>query len=146
MKKRFRRILLALVVLGVAAAVLFELETHVLRGWLRGEAFFDGRPTSYWRAATHAWIARFESPEDAENCLLANSSDGTHSTTILYKAPHPTVWAKMQGMFGKEVHDDWFPPLPLRRTLEAGDVLNELEQDAELRRIVVRARSSHFFQ
>ena len=32
----------------VLAAVYFE-PSHCVRGWLHGEAFFDGRPTSYWR-------------------------------------------------------------------------------------------------
>ena len=35
---------------GVLLAVYFE-PTHCVRGWLWGEAFFDGRPTSYWRLA-----------------------------------------------------------------------------------------------
>lgn len=32
---------------GIALAVYFE-PTHCVRGWLWGEAFFHGRPTSYW--------------------------------------------------------------------------------------------------
>jgi hypothetical protein len=34
--------------LGIALATYFE-PTRCLRGWLWGEAFFEGRPTSYWR-------------------------------------------------------------------------------------------------
>src|SRR2546427_12738335 len=34
--------------IGVALAIYFE-PTHCVRGWLWGEAFFDGRPTSCWR-------------------------------------------------------------------------------------------------
>ena len=33
---------------GVALAIYFE-PTHCVRGWLQGEALFEGRPTSYWR-------------------------------------------------------------------------------------------------
>jgi hypothetical protein len=40
--------LLLVALLGVALAVYFE-PSHCVRGWLRGEAFYDGRPTSYWR-------------------------------------------------------------------------------------------------
>ena len=37
-----------------ASIVLFAVylePTHCVRGWLRGEAFYDGRPTSYRRSA-----------------------------------------------------------------------------------------------
>src|SRR5262249_26683082 len=46
MRKRWI-IWVALGVMAVATAILFE-PTHVVRGWLRGEQFFAGRPTSYW--------------------------------------------------------------------------------------------------
>ncbi len=49
MKKWLRRTLMALALLGVALAVYFE-PSHCVRGWLWGEAVFDGRPTSWWRA------------------------------------------------------------------------------------------------
>lgn len=45
---RRRTWLLLAALVGVALAVYFE-PTHCVRGWLRGEAFFDGRPTSWWR-------------------------------------------------------------------------------------------------
>jgi HEAT repeat protein len=41
---------LGILLLVGAAVVLFE-PTGVARGWLRGEAFFQGRPTNYWRKA-----------------------------------------------------------------------------------------------
>lgn len=44
--RRFWLLLIGLV--GVAIAVYFE-PTRCVRGWLWGEAFFDGRPTSWWR-------------------------------------------------------------------------------------------------
>lgn len=50
-----RRIsLLIVVVVGVALAVYFE-PSHCVRGWLWGEAFYDGRPTSYWGAELEHW-------------------------------------------------------------------------------------------
>jgi hypothetical protein len=45
MRKRW---LLPIALIPVALAVYFE-PTHSVRGWLHGEAFYDGRPTSYWR-------------------------------------------------------------------------------------------------
>ena len=38
----------------VLAAVYFE-PTYCVRGNLWGEAFFEGRPTSYWRAELERW-------------------------------------------------------------------------------------------
>ena len=46
MKKWLRRVLVAVVFVGLTLGVLYECATHVGRGWLRGEAFYDGRPTS----------------------------------------------------------------------------------------------------
>jgi hypothetical protein len=50
MKMLNRRIVWFLLIslLGVALAVYFE-PTRCVRGWVWGEAFFDGRPSSYWR-------------------------------------------------------------------------------------------------
>src|SRR5262249_49074911 len=46
-KRRLLRWSLLLIV-AVILAVWFE-PTGGLRAWLRGEAFYQGRPTSYWR-------------------------------------------------------------------------------------------------
>ena len=48
MGKRRRTWLLMLAMTGVALAVYFE-PSHCVRGWLWGEAFYDGWPTSSWR-------------------------------------------------------------------------------------------------
>jgi hypothetical protein len=48
MLRKRRTWLLLIALIGVALAVYFE-PSHCVRGWLWGEAFFDGRPTSYWR-------------------------------------------------------------------------------------------------
>lgn len=48
MWKRCRYWFLLIALIGIALAVYFE-PTRCVRGWLWGEAFFDGRPTSYWR-------------------------------------------------------------------------------------------------
>ena len=50
MKKWLRRILIAALLVGLTFGILYECATHVGRGWLCGEAFFEGRPTSYWRS------------------------------------------------------------------------------------------------
>ena len=48
MWKRRRTWILTIALAGTALAVYFE-PSHCVRGWLWGEAFYDGRPTSYWR-------------------------------------------------------------------------------------------------
>ena len=53
--KRKSLILFAFVeALLVLAAIYFE-PTYGVRGQLRGEAFFDGRPTSWWRRDMQHW-------------------------------------------------------------------------------------------
>jgi|ERR1017187_5936647 hypothetical protein len=56
MWKRRKWILIGLgLVIGLAWAGLYESATHVGRGWLRGEAFYEGRPTSYWAREIEHW-------------------------------------------------------------------------------------------
>jgi hypothetical protein len=49
-----RRLLVAGGLLLLALAAWFE-PTGVVRGWLRGEAFYDGRPTNYWSRELGRW-------------------------------------------------------------------------------------------
>ena len=73
MKKWLRRTLIAAALIGVGLAILYEYSTHVGRGWLNGEAFFQGRPTSYWRSSINGWVERFDTPHDAEECMRSNT-------------------------------------------------------------------------
>jgi hypothetical protein len=57
-KRRLTRWSLILVIL--AAFVVWLEPTRVVWGWVRGEAFYQGRPTSYWRAKCDDWIERFD--------------------------------------------------------------------------------------
>ena len=51
-----RRLIRWSLVLAILAAFAVWLEpTRVVWGWLRGEAFYDGRPTSYWAAQIEPW-------------------------------------------------------------------------------------------
>ena len=49
MKRRARKLLI--LSLPVLAVLLWFEPMGVIRGWVRGEAFFRGRPTNYWRSA-----------------------------------------------------------------------------------------------
>jgi hypothetical protein len=59
-RKWLRRTLIAMAALTLILGMLYEASTHVVRGWLRGEAFFEGRPTSYWRPRCDEWLERFD--------------------------------------------------------------------------------------
>jgi hypothetical protein len=51
-----RRILRWSVILAILATFVIWLEpTRVVWGWLRREAFYQGRPTSYWAAQIEPW-------------------------------------------------------------------------------------------
>ncbi len=53
MLKRWKTWLLTFCLVGI---VLCALESQrILTGWLRGEEFYKGRPTSYWRWELEAW-------------------------------------------------------------------------------------------
>lgn len=54
MKKWARRFAMISLVAALAIGVGYETSTHVLRGWLCGDAFYDGRPTSFWRSVIEA--------------------------------------------------------------------------------------------
>ena len=44
-----RRTWLLLFMLAFGLVLVYFEPTRCVRGWLHGEAFYDGRPTSYWR-------------------------------------------------------------------------------------------------
>ena len=52
---RRRRLWSAALALVVATAALVESVTYAGRGWWRGEAFYRGRPTSYWAQELPRW-------------------------------------------------------------------------------------------
>ena len=41
--------------IGLACAAAWFEPTGVVRGWVRGEAFYLGRPTNYWSRELHQW-------------------------------------------------------------------------------------------
>jgi hypothetical protein len=58
-----KRILISVgVLLAVVVAVICFEPTHILRGSLRGESFYRGRPTSYWRIPVYQRMHR--QPDD----------------------------------------------------------------------------------
>jgi hypothetical protein len=135
MKKWSVRTLFALVLATLLGGIVYELETRVARGWLGGEAFFQGRPTSYWRAAIDRWAARFH-PGDAVKIMTPPPEWGGDMFAVTM--PEPKGWDRViawaQG-------DGYLQPL----TVLSGDpgaepVLAELESDAAMRPFVNAAR------
>ena len=50
----------SLIVVTLAAFAVWLEPTGVVWGWLRGEAFYQGRPTSFWREKCDEWLDRFD--------------------------------------------------------------------------------------
>src|SRR5688572_28154738 len=51
-----RRLKLVCLLLAILTALAVWLEpTRVVWGWLRGEAFYQGRPTTWWRTELNRW-------------------------------------------------------------------------------------------
>ncbi len=105
--KRSWLVLLAL--FGVALAVYFE-PTYCVRGWLHGEAFFDGRPTSYWRAVV-------------ERDLQLNS----HKLVYGRDNAPPVFWTRVYDRIGLKRRED--TSLMLLQNTNADAVLLELADD-----------------
>jgi hypothetical protein len=55
MKRWPRRIAISLALTALTLGILYECATHVGRGWLFGEEFYEGRPTSWWRHELAQW-------------------------------------------------------------------------------------------
>ncbi len=69
MRNRWR-IWIVLLALSCCALTAYCEPTHCVRGWVRGEACFEWRPTSYWRGRIERWLEKYDSPELAAQSLL----------------------------------------------------------------------------
>lgn len=96
-----RRTWLLLLALSCVALTTYFEPTHCVRGWLWGEAFFDGRPTSYWRSELDRW--------DVE--LAGFGRIGTVNTFTRT----PTFHVRFQGPRILHGHDD--DAIPVLRAL-----------------------------
>ena len=88
-----RRIVLILMGLAALAGVMFWLhQTRLAVGWLRGEAFYQGRPTSYWAAELEDW-------DMMEYHALGEGRVCRHVVTISRREPglFTELWQKLSG-------------------------------------------------
>ncbi len=154
MKKWGPRGSVVVVLIGLTLAGVYEYRTHVGRGWVRGEAFFDGRPTSYWSAQVNRWAKRFQAPEDAiqfmtidPTVISPNSGDNSAAPWKDFgpvpQVPVPTLWDRVTGWFRPaSKYDVPFPPEILSGSIETEPVLRELEHELALGCFVKQARKN----
>jgi hypothetical protein len=95
---------------GVMLAVYFE-PTRCVRGWLWGEAFFDGRPTSYWRS-----IVVHDLQTDPREFVAA-----------IFAPPPPTWWERVNESVG--IKPRVASSFHLLTHAAADGVVRELSQD-----------------
>jgi hypothetical protein len=125
----------------IVFATFYEFSTHVGRGWLRGEAFYDGRPTAFWRARVDHWLTQFVDPEDAVRCLIIiNGADAVDGVPLLRPARHP-VWGPVRELFqsAQAREREWDTPKVLMGDPGAAAVLQELAREEKYRAVAKRA-------
>jgi hypothetical protein len=151
MKNWLRRLLIAVLLIALTCGVLYEMATHVGRGWLRGEAFYEGRPTSYWRARCDEWLLRFDSVEEAVDYyppgialpLLGDEKLPLQGSWLVPKIrPRPDAfWRQAVERFRPNQdrwEDDW-PPRVLFGNPGAEEVLHELAREEAYRPLAQKA-------
>jgi hypothetical protein len=109
MRKLYRRAGLLIAFVGVALTVYFE-PSHCVRGWLWGEAFFDGRPTSYWRGVV-------ESDLQTDPDVLFGQAP----------PPRPSIWQRSMAWVGYRPTTDLSKRLLEEKSAEP--VLRQLQED-----------------
>jgi hypothetical protein len=167
---RRRTCLLLSALIGLLLTAAFE-PTYCVRGWLRGEAFFEGRPTSYWRSEIDQWIARHPTPQEAERCewrihvhfdprtpddadncgggagrISVRAPAGNGAYGLEYRwYPRSTIWGRVhnwwQGFPPPDPRPDSEVPLVLSGLRDAEAVWTELESMAAYQPFVRRART-----
>jgi hypothetical protein len=147
MKKWLRRTAIAFLLIGLATGAMFEYDTHMGRGWLHGEAFYQRRPTSYWRVRCDDWLERFDSPELAARYIPPMIAvpilpdDGPFGSVSIIRPVPQTYWRRLVDRFRSQadiLHDDW-PPRPLFGFPGSEPVLEELAQEPRHKALAERA-------
>jgi hypothetical protein len=131
-------LLLIVFFIAILIGIVYESGSGVMRGWLRGEAFYEGMPTSYWQARCDDWLARFESAEDAARGIdwqtATREPDPLISGRKTWVRPkQTTTWTWLGDLFRSdlELSRERFalPPKVFTAGIEAESVLLELATD-----------------
>jgi hypothetical protein len=158
--KTWLRILITCIEAAVVLTVVYFEPTHCVRGVLWREAFYEGKPTSYWRERIERWMAQYSSPEEAlENMVLVQLVKGVpvgrpgefnafisgpqeviiDSSTLVALRP-PTPWERFRAAIWLGRGDGSLPmPGVLHGEMDAEPVLRELARDEKSRQVVERA-------
>src|SRR6266542_6214518 len=78
----------SLILLTFAAFAVWLESTRVVWGWLRGEAFYQGRPTSYWRQEFPNWQTKLQSRVFAVNAADGSPKEEMHTKLSLLRNAH----------------------------------------------------------
>src|SRR4051812_49922600 len=94
MTKRERRIWLGLALLLIIAALLPAVHWRVI-GWARGEAFYQGRPTGYWK-------------REVRQCVMVDD----FLSGILYFFPPERMFVEewLEKYLGVHLRNEWDVP------------------------------------
>ena len=115
MTKR-RLIRWSLIVVILAAFAVWLEPTRVVWGWLRGEAFYQGRPTSWWRSEIVQWKR------------INHFGSGPHTADWRYER-NSTLFESFVSRFAKLPERTW-PPL-LDGDESGQEVLQALVTDSD---------------
>ena len=85
--RRWMRPAVCMIEAVIVLVVVYFEPTHCVRGTLRGEAFFEGRSTSWWRAELAQWN-------------VVESSWGSRETPLRFYYRKPTKWQEISARFG----------------------------------------------
>ncbi|MBY0524282.1 MAG: HEAT repeat domain-containing protein [Gemmataceae bacterium] len=96
MQQRITTLLCGLIVVaGIVGMVLWFEPTRIGYGWLRGESFHEGRPTSYWRKAI------VTEDEPTITTRLGNEAAVPVLVEVLRDEPQPLVRARAAALLSK---------------------------------------------
>lgn len=151
MKRWLRRILIAAAGVALTLGILYECATHVGRGWLFGEAFYEGRPTSWWKWRIDQWKSQYDSDEAAldamdhwqlRNVIIYYQSALALRAQLRKARAQPDWWQRAKSwIMPKDDRHGEVPKILLRST-EADAVLDQLADDPVYRPFVERRRAN----
>jgi hypothetical protein len=155
-----RRRLLLLLLLPVLGGLLLVPSVHWrVVGWGRGEAFYQGRPTSYWSRELNRWISAstqqgtattdlieqwfiwlgLASPDSKQPTILEGQADAIPVLRELAKDERPSIrwqafrgWEKAENpnMVCKEALND--PALSIRRDYAFYVIASSFDEDVKM--------------
>jgi hypothetical protein len=105
----------SLILLILAAFAVWLEPTRVVWGWLRGEAFYQGRPTSYWARQIEPW----------DSCCAVGFRGGIWRWSVVYEyVPKVSALHRWLSKYVSLPRPTW--PAVLDSDAESAPVLHEL--------------------